>query len=263
MIAGFSTNSSTISDCTNKTAVAFVQTDMNNNVMQTKTIGGIVGYAVGGKITDCTNAGTITTNDEAHQSPLVNIGGIAGQADGTSIKKCSNTAAVSVLITVSTRNDKDVCVGGIVGYACRGTSVTADAAGGTSNTAAVKAVLLGSIIRKAYAGGIAGYMTATASGAGIANASNSGLISGVYDSPASMGYEYLGGIAGHIENVTVDSCSSSVACAVAGESKTTFYSCVIAGAFCGSSSGCTWTSCTNSSEQAASDVQLLRQEQRR
>ncbi len=116
--------SGTVDGCTSKGSVTF---NVAGGVTGEHRIGGLIGQAKSGStVTDCTNEASVT-NETAYASgnggELI-IGGVLGTFWGAqfSISACTNTGAV---INNGTWN-KDVSLGGIIGQAGNGSSLTSD-----------------------------------------------------------------------------------------------------------------------------------------
>lgn len=85
-----------IIDCTNKASVTFLPdgNTYRNSKSATYT-GGIVGFfACSGKLENCTNSGTVKNNINANNETSVQVGGIVGGAGNGSITDCLNTGSV-------------------------------------------------------------------------------------------------------------------------------------------------------------------------
>ncbi len=135
-------------------------------------VGGIAGYVNGGaQITNCHNAATVYAN-----SGYSYVGGICGYMNSSTalVDNCCNTGYVSGYYQYA---------GGICGYQAYGTITN------SYNTGRIYANAGNSTTNSAHAGGIAGYMTNSAS---IANSYNTGDVE-------SHGY-YAGGIIGYMYN---------------------------------------------------------------
>jgi len=158
----------------NITATGSIQTNSlscTGSVIGTKRVGGIVGYiagAVGSQLYAASVAASIT--GECY------VGGIAGEAVYVAISACSNEGStVSATLYETVDSTMYAYLGGYVG---KGYSVD-----GAINTSDIKYNLRGM-----YVGGIAGYLSHSAS-----NCENDADISG---------YDYVGGIAGYVTTST-------------------------------------------------------------
>ena len=103
------------------------------------TVGGIVGYANGGTVSQVTSAVQISNNGSAYKHVGGVIGGV-GNAE-TAIEKCIFTGSVNL-------SDSTDCIGGVVGYTNGGARISHCA-----NLGTVTATASG-----AYVGGILGYL---------------------------------------------------------------------------------------------------------
>lgn len=143
-------------------------------------IGGVVGYANGGKISDVSSYVNIYNTNNAE---LLHIGGICGTLiNSTIVEKCIYYAAINMT------NSED-CIGGIVGYTNSGT-INNCANLGSINTEK----------KNALTGGILGYVNNTA--AKVQNCYNYGSVSnGGVDGDVST---CCGAIIGLVKNCTID-----------------------------------------------------------
>lgn len=114
-IAGYLSSDSTISSCSNGGKVIGACND--NGSYCRSQIGGIVGIATLGTITDCYNAGSVTdiTPEDPNSEPWV--GGIVGSAPGHSSKYLSVTISNCYSTGSVTANNTTAKVGGITGNA--------------------------------------------------------------------------------------------------------------------------------------------------
>ena len=114
-IAGYLSSDSTISSCSNDGKVIGACND--NGSYCRSQIGGIVGIATLGTITDCYNAGSVTdiTPEDPNSDPWV--GGIVGSAPGHSSKYLSVTISNCYSTGSVTANNNTAKVGGITGNA--------------------------------------------------------------------------------------------------------------------------------------------------
>ena len=146
-VAGYASNSSTISSCYN-----------TGNVSGDNYTGGVAGYAGPSSIiSSCYNTGDVTGNATENES---NIGGIAGITFGT-IDNCYNTASITGNVGA---------VGGILGQIGVGTS-------GVS-TDIKNCYNLGTISGNDFIGGIIGWTSETKALGTIENNYNAGEIKG-------------------------------------------------------------------------------------
>ena len=114
-IAGYLSSDSTISSCSNGGKV--IGACNGNGSYCRSQIGGIVGIATLGTITDCYNAGSVTdiTPEDPNSEPWV--GGIVGSAPGHSSKYLSVTISNCYSTGSVTANNTTAKVGGITGNA--------------------------------------------------------------------------------------------------------------------------------------------------
>ena len=114
-IAGYLSSDSTISSCSNGGKV--IGACNGNDSYCRSQIGGIVGIATLGTITDCYNAGSVTdiTPEDPNSEPWV--GGIVGSAPGHSSKYLSVTISNCYSTGSVTANNTTAKVGGITGNA--------------------------------------------------------------------------------------------------------------------------------------------------
>lgn len=114
-IAGYLSSDSTISSCSNGGKV--IGACNGNDSYCRSQIGGIVGIATLGTITDCYNAGSVTdiTPEDPNSEPWV--GGIVGSAPGHSSQYLSVTISNCYSTGSVTANNTTAKVGGITGNA--------------------------------------------------------------------------------------------------------------------------------------------------
>ena len=72
-------------------------------------VGSLIGYAESLTITNCYNAGDVTTTSSSYYT---NVGGLIGYAESLTIKNCYNTGDV----TVTSSSDAYVYAGGLIGH---------------------------------------------------------------------------------------------------------------------------------------------------
>lgn len=143
--------------------------------------GGIAGYLINSKISDCSANGTVHFNEGAIYAGL-----LAGHAEQTEISNCTSQG------TITSENDPDYCiVGGLVGLSesCSFTNCTADV-----NISGISAI----------SGGLCGSVEITT----FTNCSSSGSIDvtdNTYRAEAN-----IGGLIGDASGATLDYCFSTV-----------------------------------------------------
>ena len=114
-------------------------------------LGGIVGSAENGKITECTNNGEVKDDSQTNAG---NVGGIVGLATSTALEltDCDNTKPVSVSFS-SESNPYPMNIGGIVGYSAITTTLDGcDNSGDVTNNRTTAALNI-------YMGGLIGQMS--------------------------------------------------------------------------------------------------------
>ena len=215
----------TISSCTGSVVI-------NGNA--NFSVGGIVGSSESGTIVDCHNTGSINVTCSSSD---IGIGGIVGLTNNGTVENCENTGKVTV-------GGKGL-IGGIVGYAVRGSKVSncrnsGSIDGNESKTggivgenygAVLKCYNTGDVCSDGTAGGIAGRNVSENGGSGstvencynIGDVSGSGDVGGVvghnnnsenfdskikncYNTGKVTGTGYLGGVVGRIETGDVSDC---------------------------------------------------------
>lgn len=169
-----------ISGCTNSGTLSGNYSDSNG-----KYLGGICGYTSNNNYTrtieDCSNSGSI--RQDYNMAQYFSVGGICGNAQFATITRCSNSGEI-VQYSPSTGSPSRYA-GGICGYFYYGTITDC------YNTGTVKS----NDKDQNNMGGICGYMWGTGS---ITNSYNVGTVSG---------YSYVGSICGSLTaNCTVSNC---------------------------------------------------------
>lgn len=158
-------------------------------------IGGLCGYSPSSTITNCYNAGSVTTNKNNDNNTNFNTkyaGGLCGYSNGT-ITGCYNTGYIKNTSRNSgSSNGVGNGIGGLVGINYNsGKIINCYNAGDISST----------ITRNSrYIGGVCGSNYGT-----VTNCYNTGSIS----SSASDSANYLGGVCGYIFSGTVTNCYST------------------------------------------------------
>jgi Bacterial surface proteins containing Ig-like domains len=151
----------TIKNCTNKGKIT-------GRTQISMSVGGIIGSACGASeclITDCSNSGNVAGYNR--------VGGIAGFAGygSTNVFSCYNSG------TISSDSESGYSIGGIVGDAGSGGSITDTYIVSCYNAGAVTAPKSGSI------GGVVGN-------------NQSGVVSSCYNTASVSGVRYVGGVVG-------------------------------------------------------------------
>ncbi|MDR0833046.1 MAG: T9SS type A sorting domain-containing protein [Candidatus Symbiothrix sp.] len=143
--------------------------------------GGVAGLAQHAKITNCSNAATITSDLVTGNS--YRVGGICGQANNTHLSYCSNLVPIAVSLTNSIG-------GGICGM--------------TYNSTISNCYNLGNITTTTWAGGICGH--ASSSNNGNDDRYVEAFISTCYNLGNITATAEAGGICGDINNLTITNC---------------------------------------------------------
>ena len=180
-VAGYASNSSTISSCYN-----------TGNVSGDKNTGGVAGYArISSTISNCYNTGNVSGNEFT--------GGVAGYASNSStISSCYNTGNVS----------GDNYTGGVAGYAgpssiissCYNTGdVTGNATENESNIGGIAGITFGTIDNCYNTASITGNVGAVGGILGQIGVGTSGVstdIKNCYNLGTISGNDFIGGIIG-------------------------------------------------------------------
>ena len=230
-IVGYYHVAGTLEGCVNNGSVTNTASAQFKNSFKHFRLGGIVGSAENGTITDCTNNGEVKDASETNAGC---VGGIVGYAPTKAITltNCDNKNSVTVAFN-SAADPYPMAIGGVLGYADE--SVTLDGCdntGDVTNDRTTKALNI-------YMGGLVGQMpnkslvvkNCTMSGTLTNNASGGkatlGAVVGIcYDNTISDTHstmavnntyanQYIGGFIGQVEaNKTTDISNCSVNAAV-------------------------------------------------
>lgn len=148
-------------------------------------VGGMVGYASGLSIAIDYEFADLYRNEAVISSTAENVGGLVGKSLNSSLGG-NNAGAVTYVYTNSASS---AYVGGIVGYADKGTCIC------QNNTAAVTMSGVPDTATAFYAGGVAGCYDGGTTGAYIeSSANNTAAVSGASYSGLSVGYWKSGNV---------------------------------------------------------------------
>lgn len=177
------TNKGTVENCYNTAAVT-----------GDSTVGGVVGYSEG-DVTNCYNTGTVSSEGKR-------IGGVAGDARGT-VANCHNTGAVT-----GSGSDSGNA-GGVAGYIA-GTGCTVTNCYNKGEVTGAES--LGGVVGYAQRGTVTScYNAGAVSGSGmtiggVAGEFNNATISNCYNTAAVTGRTWVGGVVGENYETTVRYC---------------------------------------------------------
>ena len=206
-IAGDGVNMITIKECTNTGAVTL--NDSNNTCTQPR-IGGVIGFTTKGciEIEECTNSGTVTA--AAGTAAQCYIGGVVGRTNasavdnGIKIKDCTNSG----IVDVSAQKAGWHYAGGITSTTYGGGStdnyrIVVDGCINSGRVSVTNAHATNAVTFRA--GGILGTLNQHTK---VSNCTHSGIVA---MESQSVKYDFLGGIAGQLENTyaLIDGCTNS------------------------------------------------------
>ena len=192
-VACSTANGAVIDNCVNKTNITCTQGKQNSNTY----VGGIVGYANGGSITNCRNEGTITSDSRY-------VGGVAGCCSSAlTASGCGNTKAITV--TIAADESRDVFIGGVFGYISLSSSSGTHKVQQCSNSGSI--TISGTTSQTIYCGGCFGTVFSAAAYE-VDNCANASTATITYNT-AAVNACYIGGIAGSDINSTTSSTMSN------------------------------------------------------
>ena len=189
-------------------------------------VGGVVGYNIGGEITNCYNTGAVSGIG-------IDVGGVAGQNNGGTITNCYNTGAVS----------GNGYIGGVTGYSDSSGTITncynTGAVSGNGYVGGVVGYNIGGEITNCYntgavrgaggiVGGVAGYNSSD-----ITNCYNTGAVSGTWDTVGGVAGRNIGGEITNCYNTGAVSGTGSYVGGVAGSNNAIITNCYNTGAVSG------------------------------
>ncbi|MBR2115629.1 MAG: hypothetical protein IJ942_01255 [Alistipes sp.] len=206
-VAGDGVELITIKKCSNTGAVTL--NDSNNTCGQPR-IGGVIGYTSKGciEIEECINSGTVTV--AAGTGAQCYIGGVVGRTNagsvdnGIKIKDCTNSG----IVDVSAKKAGWSYAGGITSTTYGGGStdnyrIVVDGCINSGRVSVTNAHATNAVTFRA--GGILGTLNQYTK---VSNCTHSGIVA---MESQSVKYDYLGGIAGQLENTyaLIDGCTNS------------------------------------------------------
>ena len=206
-VAGDGVNLITIKECTNTGAVTV--NDSANTIAQPRT-GGVIGYTSKGciEIDTCENSGTVTV--AAGTAAQCYVGGVVGRTNagsvdnGVTIKDCENSG----IVDVSAQKAGWHYAGGITSTTYGGGStdnyrIVVDGCINSGRVSVTNAHATNAVTFRA--GGILGTLNQHTK---VSNCTHSGIVA---MESQSVKYDFLGGIAGQLENTyaLIDGCTNS------------------------------------------------------